>query len=524
MSAVFDLERGLSDTGGVLDAASECVLASERIGVDGSFQLQVPPEVCALRVTGGLTLRALEVRGGERLHTLDLSALADDLVLHVCGLPALQRLVLPTGAGCRVHVEMPSRPSLHIEGDLRWLDACWMESWGHRELNAAWNERSPSLRPSVLRGAWIGYGDQIPADVQFAHVLDAAGRSVDLSRAHKLAVLLSEHVFVIDRAGPTPRAVPIQDLRDHATQERARASVQPLKPSLEQVYVAVLSTLEAGERPADRELHEFAQIFGSHPLRAIEALAALPATVDPVLLWKLRRLLADAHLEHKHLRRTAWHWEFQTDQIDRVWTSDMRLWLRCRPHVAAAYSFERDVMRSSSDPDHLAAVARALIDPALASLVQPTMARGGPALDLLGLLGWQLENGLAKGTYFRRRKDRDRWQAGEHDRQRRKGPPCEYSTGSTPENLQAIGVVLRMLVRLHHDPATVPLRGLLVRWIRARLTDGSGVELLGAMHRLGSDAALSALAALIAEPAAPDRLRARAVTASLAPREGDYLS
>lgn len=524
MSAAFDLESGLNGTAGTLDGASECALASEWIGVDGSFQLRVPPEVCALRVTGGLALRTLEVHGGERLHTLDLSALADDLVLHVCRLPALRRIVLPTGAGCRVHVELPSQPSLHLEGDLRWLDACWMESWGHRELNAAWNERSPSLRPGVLRGAWIGCADQLPADVQFAHVLDAPGRRVDLSRAPKLAVLLSEHLFVIDRSGATPRAVPIEELRDDATKARARASAQPMKPGVEQVFLGVLSVLEAGERPEDRELQDFAQACGSHPLRAMEALAALPATVDPALLWKLRRLISDAHLAHKHLRRTAWHWEFLTDQIDRVWTSDMRLWLRCRPHVAAAYSFERDVMRSSSDPDHLAAVARALIDPALATLVQPTMARGGPALDLLGLLGWQLENGLPKGTYFRRRKDRDRWQTDDHDRQRRKGPPCEYSTGSTPENLQAIGVVLRMLVRLHHDPATVPLRGLLVRWIRARLTDGSGVELLGAMHRLGSDAALSALAALIAEPAVPDKLRARAVTASLAPREGNYLS
>ncbi len=514
----------MSGGGTVLDLVREVALESDSILADGSHVLRVAADVTELRVKSGMALRALEVHGGESLRALDLAGLPEDLVLHVRGLPVLRRLVLPTGVGCRVHLELPARPSLHIEGDLRWLDACWNESWGLRELAAAWNERSPSFRPSVLRGAWIGFADQIPPDVQFAHVLDSAGSAVNLLPAKKLAVLLAEHVFVIDRSGPTPRAVPITELRDRELGVQVRSTPGPIPCSLEDTLRAVLGALMEGVSPEGHALSEFAKLGGSHPLVALESLAALPPTVDAVMLWKVRRQVADAHLNHKHLRQSLWHWEFGSDQVDRLWTADMCLWLRCRPHAAAAYSFERDVMRASSDPDHLAAVARALIDPSLAAFVRPTMARGGPALDLPGLLGWQLENGLAKGTYFRRRKDRDRWRTDHTDGQRRKGPPCEYNTGSSPENLQAIGVVLRMLVRLHQDPATHPLRELLVRWIRVRLTDGSGVELLGAMHRLGSDVALAALAALIADSQVPDKLRARAVAASLAPREGHYLS
>ena len=514
----------MSSTDGVLDTASEFTISNDAIGVDGSHVLCVAADVRELRVKGGMALRALEVRGGDTLHTLDLSELPEDLVLHVCGLPVVRRLVLPTGSGCYVHLMLPKQPSLHIEGDLRWIDAFWLETWGERELKASWNERSPSFRPAVLRGAWIGFADQIPPEVQFACVIDSPGRRVDLTPARKLAVLLSEHVFVIDRSGPKPRAVPIQELRDQAARALLLPAEKPVQPGVEATIRALVWRLEREETPENSEIHAFAKVGGAWPLRALEALAALPTTVDPTLLWSLRRQVADEHLSQKHLRRSVWHWDYGADQVDRVWTADMSIWLRSRPHVAAAYSFERDVMRASSDPDHLAAVARARIDPSLAELVRPTMARGGPALDLLGLLGWQLQNGLPKGTYFRRRKDRDRRLEHASQSQQSKGPPCEYSVGSSPENLHAIGVVLRMLVRLHHDPATHPLHARLVRWIQVRLTDGSGVELLGAMHRLGSDTALAALAALIAEPQVPDKLRARAVAASLAPREGNYLS
>jgi hypothetical protein len=85
-------------------------------------------------------------------------------------------------------------------------------------------------------------------------------------------------------------------------------------------------------------------------------------------------------------------------------------------------------------------------------------------------------------------------------------------------------IVLRMLVRLRRKPEVQALRGPFIAWILARMPNGSGVQTLGTMHRLGSNEALTALSKLIASDDLEAPVCSLALTASLAPRESDFLA
>lgn len=84
--------------------------------------------------------------------------------------------------------------------------------------------------------------------------------------------------------------------------------------------------------------------------------------------------------------------------------------------------------------------------------------------------------------------------------------------------------VLRTFVRLRNQPAVQALRAPLTRWILRRMANGTGVQTLATMHRLGSNDALAALSKIVADSELPDHLRALALTASLAPRESEFLA
>jgi hypothetical protein len=495
----------------------EYVIARSDIGVDGSYAIDVESATDELKFAPCFALRTLEVRGGAGLRVLDLSALPEDLVVHVVDLPALERIVLPVGVGCKLHLALSATPALRIDGSVRWIDARWPGSKRDVELNAGWNTKSVALRPRVLRGAWIGAAALVPKDVQFACTLGERAKTVDLRRCAALVALVAEELFFVQRtAKDVALATPHELLlRELSSQGRL------LQSSAKSTLLAVVRALEEGQPLEGTLMVEFVRHWKNDPLPALEALAELPPEVSGAKLWQARQQLARAEEGGRRDPRSFWSWSFPSDLADRGWLADLRIWHRCLRTSEAARAFEYDVLRKVSDPDHLAAIAQACMDAQLSKEPDPGPMGSLSNIDFVSILAEQLKFGLGEGYYFRLQKESKSFEvqtvSGQHW--------VETDPAQTNQrDLSAMTIVLRMLVRLRRKPEVQALRGPFIAWILARMPNGSGVQTLGTMHRLGSNEALTALSKLIASDDLEAPVCSLALTASLAPRESDFLA
>jgi hypothetical protein len=253
------------------------------------------------------------------------------------------------------------------------------------------------------------------------------------------------------------------------------------------------------------------------PQRSLEALAGSVALLEDarrVDFWALRMVVARSQRkkstkgskDSKDTKDTkkgaSWSWEFAPDLADRGWRADLRLWQHCRSVSASARDFEA-VLRKSSDPDHIAAVADAARDPENARV------------NYIGILGAQLKAGLTEGPYLPARPEKPG--------AARVAMREQLQAASSPHIIQALQVTLRALVRMRERPEVPLLVDQLCDWLVHRLPNGSGIQTLAAMHSLGARRAATSLATLVALPTLRSELRHEALMASLVTPRQDYL-
>ena len=250
------------------------------------------------------------------------------------------------------------------------------------------------------------------------------------------------------------------------------------------------------------------------PQRSLEALAGSVALLEEarrVDFWALRMVVARSQRKKstkgsKNTKDTKkaplWSWDFAPDLADRGWRADLRLWQHCRSVAASARDFEA-VLRKSSDPDHIAAVADAARDTENAKV------------DYLGILGAQLAAGPAEGPYMPARPEKPG--------AARVPMREQLQAASSPRIIQALQVTLRALVRMRERPEVPLLVDQLCDWLVHRLPNGSGIQILAAMHSLGARRAAMSLATLVALPTLRSELRHEALMASLVTPRQDYL-
>jgi hypothetical protein len=500
-----------------LQTAETYEIASDCIDGDGTHRLDVNSSTRELAVCGSASLRTLHVQGGAELRTLDLSALPKGLVLHVSELPRLERVVLPIGPGCRLQLALGVSPRLRIDGSIGWIDARWLGEPHVTALSGNWNTRAAKLRPAVLQGAWIGPASEVPEDVQFACTLGERAESVDLSHCKALEVLLAEELYFVRReAQNRSLETPHERLRS-----KLLAEVRERERSPSSTLLAVMRALENDTELPGNLAGDFARQWSSKPVAALEALVELPSNVSCAKLWRVRLRLAHEEAGRPEDPRLSWAWELPIEQRDRGWLADLRIWRRCLRGSGAARSFEHETLRKVSDPDNLAAIALACLDPQLSLRSTPDAHAAQREVDFVSILSDQLHAGPKQGLYFRmNRKLENHWF------ETRGGPTGldVHHAEVHPDDLRAMTTVLRALLRLRHVPEMFALRAPLARWIVRRLPNGTGVQTLATMHRLGSVDALAALSQILGDVTLPDYLRSLALTASLTPRESAILA
>lgn len=580
--------------------------------------LGVAAGVRALTLEASIALRSLEVTGGEDLEVLDLSALPDDLMLYVCGLPRLRHVLLPRGTGCHVHLALASPPALRIDGDIAWVDACWPHGSGEATLSASWNEHARGLRQSVLRGAWLGPAASAPTDVDLLCVCGDGSSSIELGQHRAVCVVIEDvpaldalaagaHQLVAVRNAPALRTVQvkhtaallvddalrIQEVRGDGAQlslrDSARVETLVVDGAWEQLFIhreGPRRLLAAGTRHFHSELihrlqhrdcavglaqktkrpsrsgeallqsviQELLQgvplspamktaASTAHqklgPQRVLEALVGVagPNTAARLAdIWSLRMMMARGHRKaagKPNLPATAtqgppqgddsgaqqgpgWTWHFPLDLADRGWRSDLRLWAVCRGATASARDFEA-VIRRSSDPEHLAAVA----DAAREQHGQPRGAASSvPPAPWLAILEVQLDAGIAQGLYMPI--------PPETSAKRRRGLTREAEeqlrAAASPQIVLALQGVLRAFVRLREHPDVPRLVNRLCDWIVRRIPNSSGVKVLAAMHALGAGRATAGLSSIVAHPHARPEVRHEALMAALVAPQQHHLA
>jgi hypothetical protein len=487
-------------------------------------------------------LRILTLADCPDLVHLDRTACAALRWIAVTGCPALRSLALPpSGPGPDVHVDFgAASPVLDISGAAGDFDCCWDGGTAAMPRAAARGTVLDGVHVGPFRSATlsraglvvlIGAAEAVTSLIvptegaMRALVVDgcAALAGVQLgnlraAKLHNLPVLARVAASGIDtlRVTSCPEirrvdghgtTLTVVDSAVHGLEVRgpwhgltcrgvgANAVIAPLVGTLDlpgatrgEQAEPLLRTMAAAAAAGDTKARDSLlawcrRVRTPHGvLGALQVLALLlSAGVQPRLLWDIREALRNRQGE----AHSSWHWKLPEDLGQRGWDADLRLWLACPELPGSALEAGEP---AEWKPVHLATLVGGLRDFA----DRPEEKR------LLSVLRRALRT---SSSHFRRKAARG-LSALDRDRLRR---------------------VMQGLVALRHHAFCPRLVAAFCAWLNRTLKGEARLDLLGAMHLLGAQAATEALIRLATKCGLSAAERDRALAHAFAPARSSHL-
>ena len=407
-----------------------------------------PPGAAAVVVRGG-SLRAVDVEGSPALRRLDLTDCAPGVHLGLHDAPALTEVEVPhEGDGATLTLNFAdAAPRLEVSGRVHTVDAAWLDPPkvdGDRPTQASFDViRAAGRDDARLEGLSLQTAPfaASEADLVVAICADDAERAAAMAthddRAQRLFLVsrgCSSHLRWWDGGRDMSRAV-------HAAVLGVLTSPPPsTAPSLPPVVARPAARPIVLQMVADPGIGRRGEPAGDRlRVRLLVLQWLLDRGHAPSEIWAARALLCPGVLQ-------AWTWGVEDPD---VCYADLRLWATCRSAVPEADRY-RALLAAGAGPAQLSALSRFAVEE--------------PASGVALLL-----DALRFGA--------------EHMR-----PP------SRPVRARKLVEVLQSLIELRAHPDCPEAVALLCEWAARHLSPPEAVHLLGALRRLGSDAALRVLA------------------------------
>ncbi len=414
----------------------------------GGALVTCPPDAEVV-VVRGAALRVVDLQGNPALRRLSVSECAPGIRLTVYDAPALTHVEVPSEAdGAVLILDFgAAMPRLEVTGRVHSVNAAWLEpapADGHRPAPASFDvKRSGRWDDARLDGLTLQTAPFAPSESDLVVAVCAD----DEERAAAMALHggRAKRVFVVDRSGRArlriwhggrdlsgpARAAVLGVLTSPAAAESPSLPAIAEQPAALPTVLGVLASRDVA-RPRGQSAAE------RLALRMHLLLWLLEKGHDATRIWAAR-----ADLRPSVLRMWAWGVRDR-----RVWHADLRVWAACRETVQEATEYGAQFARGG-DPAQLGGLA--------------LFAAEEPALGMPFLLG-----ALRFGA--------------------------ERMSPLGDVRVVELAILLNGLVRLRDHPDCPGVVGLLCEWAQRRLPPEQRVHLLGALRRLGSSAALRALA------------------------------